>query len=68
MDDSSPAEQVTLDPRWNKPRCRQHNAMNCLNAERTIWRCLACGRSCYDLDNHVPVSVSPAVPSAAASA
>lgn len=45
---------VSLDPIWNKPCCLLHGAMNCVNAERTIWRCLACGRSCYDLDHHAP--------------
>lgn len=46
--------QVTLDPAANKPRCMDHGAMNCVNAERTIWRCLACGRSCYDVGKHTP--------------
>lgn len=46
--------QVALDPALNKPRCIDHGAMNCVNAERTIWRCLACGRSCYDVGNHTP--------------
>ncbi|KIA73478.1 hypothetical protein ANMWB30_24050 [Arthrobacter sp. MWB30] len=46
------SRQVTVDPQWNKPRYIEHNAMNCVNAERTIWRCLVCGRSCFDLDNH----------------
>lgn len=30
-----------------KPACIDHGAMNCVNIERSIWRCLMCGRSCY---------------------
>lgn len=30
-----------------KPSCRDHRAMNAVNPDRTIWRCLACGRACF---------------------
>lgn len=51
--------QVAVDPTWDKPRCVDHNAMNCVNAEMTIWRCLNCGRSCYDLDRHTSNQLEP---------
>lgn len=41
------SEQVFLDDYWHKPVCIEHGAMNAVNPERTIWRCLACSRSCY---------------------
>jgi hypothetical protein len=25
------------------PSCEEHGAMNCVNKETTLWRCLACG-------------------------
>lgn len=42
--------KVSLDDVWNKPSCTEHGAMNCVSSDRSIWRCLNCGRSCYDLD------------------
>lgn len=44
---------VFLDDKWNKPNCINHGAMNAMNAQRTIWRCTVCSRSCYDLDAHI---------------
>lgn len=41
------AGDVWLDPVTKAPRCRDHNAMNCVNQLRTLWRCLACGRACH---------------------
>jgi hypothetical protein len=38
---------VTLDDWWQKPNCIDHNAMNAVNPDRSIWRCLECGRACY---------------------
>lgn len=32
---------------WNKPECCEHGAMNAVNRDRTIWRCVECGRACY---------------------
>lgn len=43
---------VFLDAVWNKPECIDHKSMNCVSSNRTIWRCLECGRACYDLDAH----------------
>jgi hypothetical protein len=40
------AGTVTLHPR-DKVACAFHGAMNCVNPERTIWRCLTCGRAAY---------------------
>lgn len=40
-------DQVFLDCEWHKPTCRTHGAMNALNPDRTIWRCLTCGRACF---------------------
>lgn len=45
---------VTIDPVWNKPRCIDHNAMNCVSSDKTLWRCLTCARGCYDLDSYKP--------------
>jgi len=25
------------------PECEEHGAMNCVNKERSLWRCMACG-------------------------
>ena len=33
----------------DKVRCREHGAMNAVNPERTIWRCLTCGVGAYRL-------------------
>lgn len=33
----------------NKATCKTHGAMSCVNAERTIWRCEACGAGAYAL-------------------
>ena len=30
-----------------KPRCVVHGAMNCVVPDRSIWRCLMCGRAAY---------------------
>lgn len=49
-------ESVTLDPVWDKPRCIEHNAMNAVNADRSIWRCLVCGRACYAIFEEVDSS------------
>jgi hypothetical protein len=38
-----------LDEATGKPLCVRHGAMNCVNPELTIWRCLSCGRSCYTI-------------------
>lgn len=38
---------VTVDDYWGKPECIDHKAMNAVNPDRTIWRCLECGRACY---------------------
>lgn len=35
------AGRVSLHPQ-HKVACSQHGAMNCVNPERTIWRCLTC--------------------------
>lgn len=40
-------KNVVLDARWNRPRCVLHGAMNTPVPDRSIWRCLACGRACY---------------------
>lgn len=45
--------EVTIDPATNKPKCVDHNAMNCVSSDLTIWRCLTCARGCYDMDKHV---------------
>lgn len=45
-------KEVILDDKWNKPECIEHKAMNCVNEERTIWRCLTCSRSCFDLEQY----------------
>lgn len=29
------------------PRCVEHGAMLCVNEERTIWRCIACGAGAF---------------------
>lgn len=42
--------QVFLNPFWNKPDCVEHGAMNCVSSDKSIWRCLTCARSAYDLD------------------
>lgn len=42
--------EVYLDTQWNKPNCIEHQAMNCVSQDKTIWRCLTCSRSCFDLD------------------
>lgn len=47
-------EQVFLDRTWRKPSCIEHGAMNCVSADRTIWRCVNCGRSCFDVDRYHP--------------
>lgn len=31
----------------NKVNCHVHGAMNCVNPERTIWRCIECGVGAY---------------------
>ena len=31
----------------NKVTCREHGACNCVNKERTIWRCLTCHEGAY---------------------
>lgn len=41
--------EVFLAPEANTPQCIDHGAMNSVSPSRTIWRCLACGRSCYCL-------------------
>lgn len=33
----------------NKATCYIHGAMSCVNKERTIWRCEACGAGAYKL-------------------
>lgn len=33
--------------------CVEHGAMNLVNKEKTIWRCLACNAGAYDMDRHV---------------
>lgn len=38
---------VTLDTVWGKPQCVEHGAMNAVTPDRSIWRCLCCGRACY---------------------
>lgn len=43
-------KEVTIDENTNKPKCIEHNAMNCVSSDRSIWRCLICSRSCIDLD------------------
>lgn len=43
-------QQVTLDEVWNKPECIEHGAMNCVSPDRSIWRCLTCARSAFDID------------------
>lgn len=45
------SKEVYLDPIIEKPRCAFHGAMNCVSSSRVIWRCLACGRSCIDVDS-----------------
>lgn len=30
-----------------KPECVDHGAMNCVTPDKTIWRCLMCGRAAY---------------------
>jgi hypothetical protein len=30
-----------------KPQCADHGAMNCVVPDRSIWRCLMCGRATY---------------------
>lgn len=37
---------VTPD-RWWKPRCVDHGAMNAVNPDCTLWRCLMCGHGCF---------------------
>jgi len=33
---------------WGKPWCYRHGAMNAVNPERSIWRCLQfCGEAAY---------------------
>lgn len=32
--------------------CSDHGAMNLVNPEKTIWRCLTCNVGAYDMDNH----------------
>lgn len=49
-------KEVDVDPNTNTPRCIDHNAMNCVSPDRTIWRCLTCSRSCYDMDRYNPNS------------
>lgn len=46
-------KQVVIDPMTNKPRCTQHNAMNCVSSDRRIWRCLTCARSCVNIDQKI---------------
>ena len=31
----------------NKVTCKEHGACNCVNKERTIWRCLTCHEGAY---------------------
>lgn len=38
--------QVWEHPTWHV-ECVEHGAMNAVNPDRTIWRCLACGRAAY---------------------
>lgn len=40
-------QEVFLDDKWDKPTCVVHGAMNAVSPDRSLWRCLACGRSCY---------------------
>jgi hypothetical protein len=30
-----------------KPECIEHGAMNCVVPDKSIWRCLNCGRATY---------------------
>lgn len=30
-----------------KPSCQSHGAMNCVVPDRSLWRCLMCGRATY---------------------
>lgn len=47
------AGTVTQQP-TDKVRCVDHGAMNCVNPERTIWRCLMCGRAAYRPTSNLP--------------
>lgn len=40
--------EVATHPTW-KVACIDHGAMNCVNQDRTLWRCLMCGRGAYAL-------------------
>jgi hypothetical protein len=40
-----------------KPSCSEHGAMNLVNPAGTIWRCLMCGRGCYD--DGLPLPMPP---------
>jgi hypothetical protein len=33
--------------------CSEHGAMNLVNSEKTIWRCLTCNVGAYDMDRHI---------------
>jgi hypothetical protein len=38
--------KVLPHPTW-VAECKEHGAMNCVNPERTIWRCLTCNVGAY---------------------
>lgn len=38
--------KVYAHPEW-KVACKEHGAMNCVNEDRTIWRCLTCNAGAY---------------------
>lgn len=43
---------VFLDNWWGKPTCIDHGVMNCVSKDRTIWRCIECGRGAFDIQRH----------------
>lgn len=43
--DGSPAYNDRTMPMT--PHCVFHGAMNAMNPQRSVWRCLSCGRACY---------------------
>lgn len=44
---------VRIDCVWLKPECIDHGAMNAVNNDRTIYRCLICSRSCYAIQTEI---------------
>jgi hypothetical protein len=41
--------------RDRKPACVEHGAMNAVNLDRSIWRCLMCARACYRIERAIPL-------------